>query len=36
MGQAARRRVADVYSIAAVAAEHMELFRTLIERRSPV
>jgi glycosyltransferase involved in cell wall biosynthesis len=30
MGRAARQRVADDYSIAAVARRHMELFRSLI------
>ena len=30
MARAARRRVADEYSIAAVAGRHMELFRTLV------
>jgi glycosyltransferase involved in cell wall biosynthesis len=33
MGCAARRRVAQEYSIAAVAGKHMELFRRLIEER---
>ena len=33
MAQAARRRVADDFSIAAVARRHLDLFRTLIEAR---
>jgi glycosyltransferase involved in cell wall biosynthesis len=33
MGRAARRRVQDEYSIRAVARQHLDLFRTLVEER---